>query len=131
MHELSIALNIIDLAQAEGRRLGAPLIIAVHVRVGPLSGVVAEALHSAFEIAREGTVLASTRLIVDHAPILVACPACAAETTARSLQQLVCSNCGGPPDSICGGDELEMVAIEIEESGEPADARGSAIRAGS
>ena len=53
MHELSIALSLLDLVEEEAERRGVR-VAAVHVRLGPLSGVVRDALVSAFELAREG-----------------------------------------------------------------------------
>ena len=44
MHELSIAVNIAQVAAEEAQRLGQPRVTAVHVRVGEWSGVVKEAL---------------------------------------------------------------------------------------
>lgn len=38
MHELSIALSIVELAQAEARRQGATEVKAVHLKLGLLSG---------------------------------------------------------------------------------------------
>ena len=43
MHELSIALSILDLAAEEAGRRGGR-VVAVHLKLGPLSGVVKEAL---------------------------------------------------------------------------------------
>ena len=43
MHELSIAMSIIELAQEESERRGVH-VSAVHLKLGALSGVVKEAL---------------------------------------------------------------------------------------
>ena len=58
MHELSIALGIVDIAEEESGRRGGVAVLAVHVKLGPLSGVVKEALLSAYELARENSLLA-------------------------------------------------------------------------
>jgi hydrogenase nickel incorporation protein HypA/HybF len=57
MHELSIALSIIDAACEEAERHAGARVVAVHLKLGPLSGVVKEALVSAYELAREGSPL--------------------------------------------------------------------------
>ena len=44
MHELSIAVEIAELAAEEAARAGAANIAAVHVRIGALSGVVKDSL---------------------------------------------------------------------------------------
>src|SRR5207248_1799499 len=74
----SIALAILDLAAEEAGRRGGR-VVAVHLRLGPLSGVVKEALLSAYDLAREGTDCAAAALVVEEVPVVAWCPACAAE----------------------------------------------------
>ena len=38
MHELSLAVNILELAQEEADRRGGLRVSAIHLRMGPLSG---------------------------------------------------------------------------------------------
>ena len=59
MHELSIALALVEMAAEEAERHGAR-VVAVHLRLGPLSGVVKEALLSPMSW-RAGTPLEGTR----------------------------------------------------------------------
>jgi hydrogenase nickel incorporation protein HypA/HybF len=114
MHELSIALSILDLAAEEAGRQGGGRVAAVHLRLGPLSGVVKEALRSAYELAREGTALEQADLVVEDVPLVTYCPACAAEREPPSLQELCCPDCGTPTPKIVRGRELEVSALEIE-----------------
>src|SRR5687767_6566818 len=51
MHELSIAMELIDVASEELARLGGVHVTAVRLRVGPLSGVVKDALLFSFDAA--------------------------------------------------------------------------------
>jgi hydrogenase nickel incorporation protein HypA/HybF len=67
MHELSIALNIIDIAEEELQRLSGQRIHAIHVRIGARSGVAKEALDFSFGLACEGTAAAGSRLVVEDA----------------------------------------------------------------
>lgn len=68
MHELSIAMSLIDLACEKAAQLDVARIAAVHVRVGALSGVVREALAFSYEVARTGTPLEDARLEIHDAP---------------------------------------------------------------
>ena len=113
MHELSIALCILDLAAEEAERRGGR-VCAVHLKLGPLSGVVKEALRSAYDLAREGTPLAGAELVVEDVPVVGYCPACAAERTPAALPLLCCPDCGGPLPEVRRGRELVVVALEIE-----------------
>jgi hydrogenase nickel incorporation protein HypA/HybF len=113
MHELSVALSILDLAAEEAERHGGR-VAAVHLKLGPLSGVVKEALLSAYDLAREGTPLAQAELVVAETPLAAWCPACAAKRTLASPQELCCPACGTPTPEVVSGRELEVVALEIE-----------------
>ncbi|HWB54200.1 MAG TPA: hydrogenase maturation nickel metallochaperone HypA [Tepidisphaeraceae bacterium] len=114
MHELSIAMSIIDVAAAEAQRLDAR-VAAVHLRLGPLSGVVKEALLSSWDLARENSPLADARLVIEQTPIIAWCSKCGAEKEIASIQRLCCPECGTPtPEARCGR-ELEVSALEIFE----------------
>jgi hydrogenase nickel incorporation protein HypA/HybF len=86
----------------------------LHVKLGPLSGVVKEALVAAYELARNGTPLEHARLEIEATPIVMNCPVCREERAAASLQELCCSVCGAPAVELVGGRELELTALEIE-----------------
>ncbi len=114
MHELSVALSIVDLARAEGERIGGR-VCAVHVRVGALAGVVREALQFSYGIACQDTALEGSRLVIDEVPVRVFCPTCRAERVLRSAQLLCCAECGTPTPDVRDGRGLELVALEVEE----------------
>lgn len=113
MHELSIALSILELTEDE-MRARAGRVAAIHVKLGQMCGVVKEALVSAFEMAREGTELAQAELVIDDIPLVIHCPACAAEHTPLSPYELRCPDCGTLTNEIVSGQELEVSALEIE-----------------
>jgi hydrogenase nickel incorporation protein HypA/HybF len=112
MHELSIALSILDLAEEEGRRRNAR-VVAVHLKLGRLSGVVKEALLSAYELAREGTPMEQAELSISEVPLVVRCPQCARNWTLSGMDPLSCPDCGTPTSEIVTGRELEVCALEL------------------
>src|SRR5262245_42150791 len=114
MHELSIALSILQLAAEEVERQGGGNVTAVHLRLGPLSGVVQKALRSAYDLAREGSSLSEAELVIEEVPLVVYCLACSVERTLDTAQQLRCPACGAPTPEVVRGRELEVVALEIE-----------------
>jgi len=115
MHELSIALSILEVAGEEVDRRGGPQVEAIHLRLGPLSGVVPEALVSAYELAREATPFAGSRLVIEEVPIMVFCPKCEAERPVRSMQDFSCVECETPGSKLIHGRELEIAALELIE----------------
>ena len=68
MHELSIALSMIDMASEEVVRLGGGRVTALHLKLGELSGVVKEALNFSWEIACQGTPLEGSQLVIEETP---------------------------------------------------------------
>lgn len=114
MHELSIALSIIERAEEEVLRQGGGRVYAVHLRLGPLSGVVKEALLFSYELACEGTLLEGSRLLIENVPVSIECPQCRAERPAVSLQSLQCKQCGTPATGVLRGAELEVSALEMQ-----------------
>lgn len=93
MHELSIAMSIVELAEEEAQRCGGQ-VVAVHLKLGALSGVVKEALLSSYEMACEGTPLRGSKLVVEEVPVVVFCPNCQAQRGLSSVQWFCCSVCG-------------------------------------
>ena len=119
MHELSIALSMIDVAAEESERQGGGRVVAIHLRLGALSGVVPEALLSAWDLACESSPLEGCRLVIENAPIIIYCAACAGERPVRSIQEMSCADCGAPAIRVVSGREMEIVALELADP-EPA-----------
>jgi hydrogenase nickel incorporation protein HypA/HybF len=115
MHELSIAISIIELAQEEAERRGVVHVNAIHLKLGLLSGVAKEALLSSYDLACEGTPLEGSRLIIEDMPVVVYCPRCEARRPANSREWFSCPECGTPTPEILQGKELEVAAMEIQE----------------
>jgi hydrogenase nickel incorporation protein HypA/HybF len=115
MHELSIAMSIVEMAQEEAEQRGGVQVTAIHLKLGALSGVVKDALLSAFEMARDDTPLRGSRLVIEEIPVVVLCPSCQAQRALSSVQLFCCAECGTPTSEVIQGKELEVVALEIEE----------------
>lgn len=114
MHELSIALSIVDMATEEAERRGDVQVVAVHLKLGPLSGVAKEALLFSYELACEGTVLNGSHLLIEETQATVFCPTCQVERPVASIQWFCCSVCNTPASEVLKGKELEVVALEIQ-----------------
>ena len=84
MHELSIAMSMVEMAAEEATRRGGAQVCAIHLKLGPLSGVVREALLFSYDVACEGTPLEGSRLVIEDVPV-VFCPDCSEEQRAQAL----------------------------------------------
>lgn len=114
MHELSIAMGIVEAATDEAQRRGVQ-VSAVHLRLGALSGVVKDALLFSYEVACQDTALAGSRLIVEDVPVTIFCAECKEMRVLGSLQSFACPECGAPTMDIRQGKELEVFALEVQE----------------
>lgn len=115
MHELSIAMRIVEIADEEARRLELPKVRGVHLKLGTFSGVVKEALLSAYEVAREGSLVEEARLVIQEVPIVIYCPTCCDESAVDSIQQLCCARCGTLSGEIVSGKEMELTGLEVDQ----------------
>jgi hydrogenase nickel incorporation protein HypA/HybF len=113
MHELSLALSLVEIATAEASRQECKT-VGVHLKLGELSGVVREALESAWSLVRIGTPLEEAELIVEEIPVAAYCPACQADRNIVSIQDFRCAACGNSVGRVTFGRELQIVALEIE-----------------
>jgi len=123
MHELSIAVSLVEAACEKAAELGGVRVEALNVRLGALSGVVREALEFSFDLAAEGTAIAGARLVVEEVPVTVRCPRCAAERRLPSIQHFHCPVCGTPTPEVVGGRELELASLEVSETCSPASSK--------
>lgn len=112
MHELSIAMSIVDLACEEAESRGAR-VLAVHLTLGAWSGVVRDALETSYEMAAAGTPLEGSRLVIKEVPVTVFCPACREPRTLPAVPALRCPECGTPTPEVVEGKELQVTALEI------------------
>lgn len=117
MHELSIAYNLVELADEAARAAGATRVIGVKVRLGAMAGVVEDALRFCFPLAADGTCVAGAELVVEHIPAQMFCDQCAAQYTLSAPFVFQCPGCGKPTRSLISGRELQLESIEIEDEG--------------
>ena len=114
MHELSIAMSIVEMAQEEAERQSAQ-VNAVHLDLGALSGVVKEALLFSYQVACDGTLLEGSHLVVKEIPVEVYCPMCRTPKTLQSMQWFSCPDCGTPTPEVIHGKELMVTALELKQ----------------
>lgn len=126
MHELGIALWMLERASEVARRCGAGRVEAVEARIGELSGVEPSALRFAFEAARAAVPLCECAVLkVQWVPVRVSCPACGVEGAPGPFS-FACGACANPETTVVAGEELELVAVEIETLTEAAATGGAA-----
>jgi hydrogenase nickel incorporation protein HypA/HybF len=114
VHELSIAQNLIALVlESLPDPEGTARVESVAVRIGALSGVVPEALRSAFAPAAFGTAAQGARLDVERVEVVAWCEACRREVSLPGPQRLRCPFCAAPTPRVVHGRELELSTVTL------------------
>jgi hydrogenase nickel incorporation protein HypA/HybF len=113
MHELSIAYNLVEIAETAAREAGAAHVDVLHLKLGVFAGVVKDALYFGYDLATEGTLLQGSRLEIEDVPLVVYCPVCERETELPTIQWFQCPTCGSAAADIRHGRELELTSMEI------------------
>jgi len=108
MHELSITQSVVD---AVLNRTGERPVTAVNLRIGPLSGVLADAVRFCFDVAAAGTPLAGARLQIEAPEGRGRCRSCLDEFTLGD-PILLCP-CGSADVEVLSGRELMLVSVEV------------------
>ncbi len=114
MHEASIALSILDIAEEHCREAGYNEIQSIQLRIGSASGILPDALQMAFEIVREGTLAEKAKLLVEEVPLGGDCRGCEKDFTTTEQFILACPRCGSKDFTLDRGREMEITEIEVE-----------------
>ncbi|MCU0787237.1 MAG: hydrogenase maturation nickel metallochaperone HypA [Verrucomicrobia bacterium] len=112
MHEVSIMRSTLDVAEDQARRSGATHIHSLRMRIGLLSGVVADALRFAFEALRQNTLAASALLEIEEVRPACWCMDCQAEFEVNDYIY-ECPRCRRPSADLRRGREIALVSLEI------------------
>ncbi|MGB8266651.1 MAG: hydrogenase maturation nickel metallochaperone HypA [Candidatus Velthaea sp.] len=112
MHELSLAMGILERVTDQAAQRGIDRVSAVHLRVGAMAGVACDSLRFSWELACANTVAAGSQLAIEEVPLVVYCEQCGQE---RTLERIIlrCPECGLPAPHIVRGRELHIVAMEV------------------
>jgi hydrogenase nickel incorporation protein HypA/HybF len=113
MHELSVAMSLLDEIGEVAARERAASVVTVRLRVGRLSGIARDALAFAWDLARVDTVASNAELHIEDIEVAVFCSRCEQERAPVEGGALICSVCGASAPSIVHGRELELVALEV------------------
>ena len=113
MHEMSIALNIIQIAETELQKSEGKEIIAMNISVGKLSGVVIESLYFALKTAKEKGPLSQAKINIDEMPAKMKCLSCMHEFEVDEFYN-ICPKCESFKHEILSGKELLINSITIQ-----------------
>lgn len=112
MHELSIAMNIVEIAEEEAKKSGATQINKIEITLGSLSGVVYEALDFALQEAIKNSMLEKAEIEFIQIEGKAECPKCKNQFKTDNLYE-ICPNCNHYSCEIIEGKELKINSLYV------------------
>lgn len=113
MHEVSIALNLLEIITAQCTKEGYTRIDAVRIKIGRASGIMPDALAFAFEATKADTIAHSALLEIEEVPLTGSCQDCGAVFTTEAEYVLACPVCSGQSFVMTAGRELDIIDMEV------------------
>jgi hydrogenase nickel incorporation protein HypA/HybF len=113
MHEVSIAMSILDIVSEEVAREHGCCVQELVIDVGALSGVVLDSLEFAMDGVKKDTLLEKADIVLNHIPGLARCLDCEREFPADYIYA-TCPDCEDLNITIVRGKELQIKKITFE-----------------
>lgn len=113
MHEVTVALGLLEDVQSAALDEAADRVCDVHVRIGALSGVVRDALLFSWDVVTAQTICEGSRLHIEEVPLVIFCERCGGERAPRPGSGLLCPDCCNASPRIVRGREMQLVAMEV------------------
>ena len=112
MHEMSIALGIVRIAEEEVSKAKAQKVEVIELTIGNLSGVELDALDFAWPVAVKDTVLEGAEKKITYIKGKGKCSECESVFPLEGLHD-PCPQCNSYFKDILQGRELKVVALEV------------------
>ena len=112
MHELSIALSIIDIAEQEVNKNSAKEVVEIELEIGKLSGIEPYALDFAWDMAIMNTVLEKAKRITRYIEATAVCQDCGHEFKIGNIYD-ECPFCKSYMKELKSGRELRVKSLTV------------------
>lgn len=113
MHEFSIALSIIEIAEKEAAKANAESITELVLDIGTQSGIEFYALETALEMAVLKTTLEKTKIKINRIQAEAKCKQCAKVFSIENVFD-PCPECGSFYHEIISGNEMKVKSLLVE-----------------
>ena len=113
MHELSIAMGIVKIAETETQKANAKSVTLIELEIGTLSGIELSSLEFVWPMAVKDTVLENAERKIDVIPARAVCVDCDVEFDLENHYD-ICPDCGSYFKHILKGREMRVKALEVE-----------------
>ncbi len=113
MHEFSIAMSIIELAEEEARKAEASSVSQLVLEIGTMAGIEFYALDTAMEAAVRGTMLEKAEIVVNKVPAKARCSDCGHVFEIHQVYD-ACPQCKSLFHETVQGKELKIKSLVVE-----------------
>lgn len=114
MHEMSIAISIVDIATEEAQKANAKSFSEIVLDIGSLSGIEIDALEFAMDSACKGSVLDSARFKINHIQAVARCNNCGKEFEVDNVFS-ICPDCQQYDLDVFKGKEMKVKSLVVKE----------------
>ena len=115
MHERSLVRALLRQVEALAAEHPASRVVGIRVRLGEFSGVEAALVASAYDELVEETAFCGAKLEAEQVPLEAVCQECGERFRIEDYR-FECAACGGVKLTVCGGEELLLESISMQES---------------
>lgn len=115
MHEFSIAMSIIEVAEKEAVAVDATSISSLTLDIGTMAGIEFYALDTAMEMAVRDTMLEKGKIIINKIQATAKCSDCNHEFEIAHITD-PCPSCNSFFSEVLSGNELKIKSITVEEN---------------
>lgn len=112
MHELSIVLSILEIAEDKVREHRAQRVESIELEIGQLAGIEWEAMDFAWEVAVRNTVLENSARAICKVEGKAKCLECGSEFPCPTLYT-ACTSCGSIFSNLLHGKELRVSSMVL------------------
>lgn len=115
MHEVSIALGMVDELFRIAKENHANKITLVKLKIGKMSGIVTDSLKFAFDAVKlEHPLLSEAEIVIEEVPLVYECNDCHASFNAENIYFPTCAECGSRNLKLVSGEEQHIESVEVE-----------------
>ena len=115
MHEMGIAMQIVDIATASLPVNNTDARVKkVNLKIGRLAAVVPASLRFCFEVITKETPFSGAQLHISEVPVVVRCRTCNAQWQVEG-PDFTCKTCPEGPVDIVSGREIEIISLEVSD----------------
>lgn len=114
MHEMSLAMSVMDIAQREMARAGKSRLTGLEIEIGSQAGVERSTFITALDAVTRSMVGSRVRIDIVDVEATAQCLQCETRFSPRSFGGGTCPNCGSGQTLIVAGREFRLRSLTCE-----------------